>query len=133
MRRRICGSSKTLLTNSRLCKSHRGQISYGRSKAKKTLKEGDLVWLTKDSDERGYFKLGRVTETMGGSDVVIRSATVRTNDGVYMRPVVKHAPVIPGKDVFAMEIGAGNVVDELTNLTSKVNSASRPFQILKLE
>ena len=53
-----------------------------RSTANETLKEGDLVWLIEDSDKRGYYSLGRVTETIDGSDGVIRSAIVRTNDGV---------------------------------------------------
>ena len=63
-----------------------------RSTANKIFKEGDLVWLVEDSDKRGYYNLGRVTETIDGSDGVIRSAIVRTNDGVYKRPVVKLAP-----------------------------------------
>ena len=104
-----------------------------RSTANETLKEGDLVWLIEDSDKRGYYNLGRVTETIDGSDGVIRSATVRTNDGVYKRPVVKLAPVLPGKDVFAMENRAGDIAAELNNSEIKLNSASRSFQALKLE
>ena len=72
-------------------------------------------------------------ETIDGSDLVIRSAIVRTNDAVYKRPVVKLAPVLPGKDVFAMEKRAGNIKAEITNSITKLNSASRPFQALKLE
>ena len=64
---------------------------------------------------------------------MIRSAIVLTKDGVYKRPVVKLAPVLPGKDVFAMESRAGDVAAELTNSITKLNSASRPFQALKLE
>ena len=86
-----------------------------------------------DSDKRGCYNLGRVTETIDGSDGVIRSATVRTNDGVYKRPVVKLAPVLTGKDVFAMENRAGDVAGEPTNSITKLNSASRPFQALELE
>ena len=62
------------------------------------LKEGDLVWLIEDSNQRGYYNLGRVTEIIDESDGVIRSAKVRTKDGVYKKPVVKLAPVLPGKD-----------------------------------
>ena len=76
-----------------------------RSTANETLKEDDLVWLIEDSDKRGYYNLGRVTETIDGSDGVIRSAIVRTNDGVYKRPVVKLAPVLPGKDVSRWKTG----------------------------
>ena len=45
---------------------------------------------------------------------------------------MKLAPVIPGKDVFAMENRAGDVVAELTISITKLNSTSRPFQALKL-
>ena len=68
-----------------------------RSTANEMLKDGDLVWLIEDSDKRGYYNLGRVTETIDGSDGAIRSAIVQTNDGVYKRPVVKLAPVYLGK------------------------------------
>ena len=94
-----------------------------RSTANEKLKEGNLVWLIEDSDKRGHYKLGSV----------IRSALVRTNDGVYKKPVVKLAPVLPGKDVFAMENRAGDIAAELTNSITKLNSASRSFQALKLE
>ena len=86
-----------------------------RSTSNENLEEGDLVWLIEDSDKRGYYNLYLVTETIDGSDGVIRSAIVRTNDGVYKRPVVKLAPVPPGKDVFAIENRAGDVAAELTN------------------
>ena len=98
-----------------------------------TLKEGDLVWLIKESNKRGYYNLGGVTETINGSDGVIRSAIVRTNDGVYKRPVVKLAPVLLGKYVFAMENRAGDIAAELNNSEIKLNSTSRSFQALKLE
>ena len=68
-----------------------------------------------------------------GSDGVIRSARVRTNDGVYKRPVVNLAPVQSGNDVFAMENRAGDVAVELTNSKTKLNNASRFFQALMLE
>ena len=45
-----------------------------RSTANETLKEGNLIWLIEDSDKRGYYNLGRVTETIDGSDGVTRSA-----------------------------------------------------------
>ena len=104
-----------------------------RSTANETRKEGDLVWLIEDSDKRGYYNLVRVTETIDGSDGVIRSAIVRTNNGVYKRPVVKLAPVLPGKDVFAIENRAGDVAAELTDSITKLNSALRSFRALKLE
>ena len=52
---------------------------------------------------------------------------------MYKRPVVKLAPVLPGKDVFTMENRAGDVAAELTNSINKLNSASGSFRALKLE
>ena len=46
---------------------------------------------------------------------------------------MKLATVLPGKDVFAIESGAGDVANELSNSIIKFNSASRPFQALQLE
>ena len=83
--------------------------------------------MIKDSDKRGYYNLGRVTETIDGSDGVIRTAIVQSNDGVYKRPVVKLATVLPRKDVFAMENRAGNVSVELTNSITNFKSASGHF------
>ena len=78
------------------------------------LQQGDLVWLVEDSDKRGYYDRGRITETFEGSDRVIRSAKIRTKDGYYKRPVVKLAPVLPtGDDVFTQENRAGDVGAEL--------------------
>ena len=120
----------------RFCKEYMPTLNNRqkwRSKTNETLKEGDLVLLIEDSDKRGYYNLGWVTETIGRSDGVIRSAIVRRNDWVYKRPVVKLAPVKPGKDVFAMENRAGDIAAELNNSEIKLNSASRSFQALKLE
>ena len=81
------------------------------------LNKGDLVWLVEESDKRGYYKLGRVTETKEGSERKIRSAGIQTKDGVYRRPVVKLAPVLlMDKDVFTKENRAGDVGAELAKL-----------------
>ena len=104
-----------------------------RSTANRTLREGDLIWMIEDSVKRGYYNLDRVTVIIVGLDGVIRSKIVRTNDGAYKRPAVKLAPVLPAKDVFAMENRAGDAAAELTNSTTKLSSTSRPFQTLKLE
>ena len=93
-----------------------------RSTANETLKEGDLVWLIKDNDKSECDNLGRVMKTIGGSDGKIPSAIFRTNYGVYKRPVVKRAPILPGRDVFAMENRVGDVAAELTNSVTKLNS-----------
>ena len=104
-----------------------------RSAANANLTEGHRVWLIEESNKRGYYNLSRVTETIGGPDGVIRSAIIQTNDGVYKRPVVKLAPVLPGKDVFTMENRARDIAAEHNNSEIKLNSASRPFQALKIE
>ena len=69
----------------------------------------DHVWLIEDIDKRGYYNLGRDTETIDESDGVIRSAIIRTNDGVYQRPTLKLALVLPDRDYFAMKKRAGYV------------------------
>ena len=67
----------------------------------RSLRQGDLVWVMEDSDKRAFYKPGRFTETIKGSDQAIRMAMVETKDGLYRRPVVKLAPVLPiEKDVF---------------------------------
>ena len=98
-------------------------------KTNKTLKEADLVWLIAQSDKRRYYNLGQVFETIDGSDGVIRSAINQTNDRVHKRPVVKLAPQLTGRDVFAKENRAGNVAVELNNSTIELKCASRPFQV----
>ena len=123
------------LMGDRFCKEYLPTLNNRqkwRSTANETLKEGDLAWLIKDSDKRGYYNLG-VKEIMDGSDGVILSAIDLTKDGVYKRPAVKLAPVIPKKDVFAMENKAGDAAADLTNSITKSNSASRPFPALNPE
>ena len=80
----------------------------------RSLQQGNLVWLVEDSDKRGYYDLGRITEPFEGSDGVFRSATIRTKDGYYKRPLVKLAPVLPtGDHVFTKKNRAGDVGAEL--------------------
>ena len=73
--------------------------------------------MVEDSDKRGCYKLGRVTETMEGPDPTIPSATIQTKDGVYKGPVVKLASVLSmDEDVFTKENRAGDVGAELAKL-----------------
>ena len=51
----------------------------------RSIQQGNLVWLVEDSDKRGYYYLGRITETFEGSDGAIRSVKNRTKDGYYKR------------------------------------------------
>ena len=78
--------------------------------------QGDLMWFVEDSDKRGYYNLGQITETFEGFDGVIRSAKIRTTVGFYKRPVVNLAQVLPtGGDVFTEEnraIDVGAVLKE---------------------
>ena len=75
------------------------------------------MWLVEDSEKRGYYDLGRKTETFEGSDEVIRSATIRTKDRYNKRPVVKLAPVLPmDEDVFTKRNRAGDVGADLAKL-----------------
>ena len=120
----------------KFCKEYLTNLNYRQkcwSTSNEILKYGDLVWLIENSNKRGYYNLDRVSETIDESDGVIRSAIIRTNNGMYKRPVVKLAPVLPGTDVFAIENRAGDVAAELTNSITKLSSASMPFQASKLE
>ena len=64
------------------------------------LSKGDLVWLVEDSDKRGYYKLGPVTETMEGSDRTIRSATVQTKDSLQEACGETRSSTINGRRCF---------------------------------
>ena len=104
----------------------------GNLRRTKSLKKAiSFGWSKTAISVRGYNNLGRVTKTIDGSDGVIRSEIVRTNDGAYKRPVVKLAPVLPAKDVFAMENRAGDIAVELNDSELKFKSASRSFQAVQ--
>ena len=95
----------------------------------RSLQQGDLVWLVEDSDKRGYYDLGRIIETFEGSDGVIRSATIRTKDGYYKRPVVKLAPVLSmDEDVFTKENRAGDVGAELKEKQACIGGENRKIE-----
>ena len=90
----------------------------------RNLHKCDLKWLVEDSDKRGFYKLCRVTETIKGSDGITRSATVQTKDGVYRRPFVKLALVLPiDGDVFTKENRAGDVEAVLSQSANENASA----------
>ena len=59
----------------------------------RVLKVGDLVWLIDESVRRHENKMARVIKVFPGADVVIRSAAMKTADGVLRRPAVKLAPL----------------------------------------
>ena len=72
------------------------------------LQVGDLVWLVEPQTARGHYPLARVFSLNFGSDGVARSASVRTANDTYTRPVVKLAPVFDDS-VLATKNGAGDV------------------------
>ena len=49
------------------------------------LKVGDLVWLIDESVRRHENKMARVTEVFPGADGVIRSASIKTADGILSK------------------------------------------------
>ena len=59
----------------------------------RVLKVGELVWLIEESVRRHENKMARLIEVFPGADAVIRSAAIKTADGVFRRPAVKLAPV----------------------------------------
>ena len=75
---------------------------------KRTISEGDLVWLVDESAKRCDYKMARVVDVHPGSDGEVRAATIRTVEGVYKRPVVKLAPVF-FDSCFQTENRAGDV------------------------
>ncbi|CAI6359149.1 unnamed protein product [Macrosiphum euphorbiae] len=66
-------------------------------KSSPNLSIGDMVIVEAPSRPPTEWRLGRVTEVHPGSDDVVRVVSVRTQDGVYKRPVVKlvRLPVEP--------------------------------------
>ena len=73
----------------------------------RVLKVGDLVWLIDESVRRQENEMARVTGVFPGADGVIRSAIIKTSDGVLRRPAVKLAPVF--YECFRDENSAGDV------------------------
>ena len=59
----------------------------------RVLKVRDLVWLIDESVRRHENKMARMTEVFPGADVVIRSASLKTSDGVTRISAEKLAPV----------------------------------------
>jgi len=59
------------------------------SKTTPNLTIGDMVIVEAPSRPSTEWRLGRITEVHPGSDDVVRVVSVRTQDGVYKRPVVK--------------------------------------------
>lgn len=58
---------------------------------------GDLVVLREDSAISTKWPLARVTKVYPGKDKLIWVATVKTETGVYTRPVTKLALLLPAE------------------------------------
>ena len=50
---------------------------------------GFVVFIKEDNDVRGKWNTGVIEEIFPGNDGLVRKDNVRTNDGVYKRPVTK--------------------------------------------
>ena len=72
------------------------------------LEVNDLVWIVDDNVKRAHYKTSKVLEVFHGSDGLVRSALVKTEDGKLKRPVVKLAPMFY-ESVFREKNRAGNV------------------------
>ena len=53
------------------------------------LKQGSLVLMIDELKPRGSWPLGLVTAVKSSSDGLVRSATIKTKDGSYVRPITK--------------------------------------------
>ena len=81
-----------------------------KQESKRVIATGDLVWIIEESDMRGQYVLRRDVDVKTGSDGIVRSASIQTKDGVYIRPAVKLALVLEQGGVFlAKENRAGDV------------------------
>ena len=53
------------------------------------IKEGQLVLLVDDEDNRKTWSLARVNRVMPGDDATVRVVEVKTKNGLYVRPASK--------------------------------------------
>ena len=70
-----------------------------------TIQVGDIVFVNGFNNERGRWPMGRITKTFPGPDGEIRVVEVKTNHGVYIRPVrkLKKINLAPGENVEIIE------------------------------
>lgn len=64
----------------------------------KNLEVGDIVVIKEDNLLSAQWPLARVTEIYPGEDGLVRVVSVRTNKGVYKRPVSKLALLLPANE-----------------------------------
>lgn len=59
------------------------------TKERENIRQGDLVVVQEDNTPPMKWKMGRIQETLPGSDGLVRSVIVRTSSGVYKRPIAR--------------------------------------------
>ena len=76
------------------------EVMMQRDSFGKCIKEGlrqldnnDLVWIVDENVTRAHYKMARVLRVYHGSNGLVRSALVKTEDGKLKRLVVKLAPM----------------------------------------
>ena len=81
------------------------------------LKVSDLVWIGDDIHKRLDWPMGRVTDTISGSDNNIRVIKLKTENGQLLRPIQRLYPL----EIFASQIKEDSV-DNLNDLNiNKIN------------
>ena len=64
----------------------------------RNVRVGDLVLLQEDGLVPGKWPLARVLQTHPGKDGLVRVVTIKTSNGIYKRPVIKVAVLIPAEN-----------------------------------
>ncbi len=72
---------------SRFRKDYLGQLQHQSGLKEKTVKPGDVVIVEDDNKKRIEWSLGVVVEVYPGRDGRVRTAHVRTRDGIFLRAV----------------------------------------------
>ena len=62
------------------------------------MKVGDIVILQEDNLIPTKWPLGRIVDTYPGKDGFARVVSIKTENGIYKRPVTKTALLLPSKD-----------------------------------
>ena len=73
-------------------------LQSGITPATRNVCVGDLVILQEDGLVPGKWSLARVLQTHPGKDGLVRVVTIKTSNGIYKRPVVKVAVLIPAEN-----------------------------------
>jgi len=77
----------------RFRKEYLGLLVQKKSEVKSIPKVGDIVLVGSDNKKRYQWPLGRIIEVMAGKDGKCRVARVKTNSGIYIRPMQRLYPL----------------------------------------